>query len=97
MQSAEDDRRGQGEFTTWYAVLARRLRLSFIDKLEDVLAGSNVGGAGIREREFARRAHEQPCFQASFEIGDLSADRGQRHAEPAAGCGEATGLNRSDK
>jgi hypothetical protein len=52
-----------------------------------------VAAAGVGDLEPARRAVEQARAQVAFQLGQLAADGGQRHAQPATGGRQAAAVD----
>ena len=97
MQPAKDDRRGDDEVAARRGMFPRRRALGLAHLVEDAPGRGDIGRARVGESELAGRSGEEPRVQMRFEVGDLAADRRQRHAKFAAGGGQAAGLRNRDQ
>ena len=79
MQPAEGDRRGDGNLALRLGLRAGDTQARRIELGEDAAAGLQIVASGLRERELARRAGDQPHANQVLERGQVPADRGQRH------------------
>ena len=93
MQSAKNHRRGDDEVAARRGMFARRRALGVDHLVEDALGCGDISRARVGQREFAGRAGQKPRLQMRFEVGNLAADRRQRHAKLAARGGQAAGLH----
>ena len=85
MKASEDNGRGDSELALWLALRAGELRLCRVELLDDPAAGLEILSPLLGEREAACRAGGEAGAEVLLERGELAADGGQRHAEPAAG------------
>ena len=83
VEPPEHDRRGDDQVTPRRNVFACRGALSFVDVIEDSLAGSNVGTTRIGEDESPTGSSDEPGSQMRFQLRDLSADGCERHPQLA--------------
>ena len=97
MQPAKDDRRGDDEIAPGRGALPGGRALGLAHLVEDALRRRDIGRALLGQRQLAGRADEEPRIQMRFELGNLAADRRQRHAELAAGGGQGARLGDRDQ
>ncbi|MEI9886113.1 MAG: hypothetical protein WDN08_06355 [Rhizomicrobium sp.] len=97
MQAPEDVRRGDGEIALGLAVLAGGGAFGFLDLLQDLLAGLDIGAAGVGQAHLAAGTDEDAGLQMRFELGDVAADGGDRDVQAARSRGEASGLHDRQK
>ncbi len=89
MQPAKDHGRSDDEIAARRGMFAGGRALGLVHLIEDALRRRDIGRARVGEREPAGRPDQEPGVQTRFEFGNLAADRRQRHAELAAGGGQA--------
>ena len=97
MPPAEDDGRGQHKIALGRAIFARRRPLGTVDLVENLLARGQIGGAGIGQRQPARRARHELRPDMRLQFGDLPARGWHGHAKLAAGGGQAAALDGFDQ
>ncbi len=97
MQPAKDHRRSDDEVASRRGMFPRRRALGLAHLVEDAPGRGDIGRARVGESELAGRPGQEPRVQMRFEVGNLAADRRQRHAEFAAGGGQAAGLRDRDQ
>jgi hypothetical protein len=90
VQPPEDNGRGDRELALRLALRAGKLRLCRVELLDDTAAGLEILSPLLGEREAARRARDEAGTELVLERGELAADGGERHAEPAPGGRQAS-------